>query len=131
VDAGVVMNIRENLDTYLFGDEAGGGVKPTERYASFDYCYNYFQSFREQQNIPGLASPEQMQTSCLQIAFYLASWGMLRASSFLLRKSAKYYEPLIEGIVQFPQNIWDIDVDLLVHDMAGKGRGIGQQEALE
>lgn len=105
------MNIQENLDTYGSGGKNSSGLKPTERYASFDYCYNYFQSFREQNNIPRLASPEHIQTSCIQIAFYLASWGMLRASSFLLQKSAKHYEPLIQGIVQFSPRIWDIDVD--------------------
>jgi hypothetical protein len=105
------VNIQKNLGIYLHGDETSGGLKPTERYASFDYCYNYFQSFREQNNIPTLAARDQMQISCLQIAFYLASWGMLRASSFLLQKSAKHYEPLIEAIVNFPRNVWDIDVD--------------------
>lgn len=105
------MNIQANLEQYLSGDETSGGVKPTERYASFDYCYNYFQSFREQHSLPALIAPEHIQTSCLHLAFYLASWGMLRASSFLLQKSARYYIPLIEGIVAFPPAIWDIDVD--------------------
>src|SRR5688572_13668190 len=105
------MNIQENLNIYRSGDKSSGGLKPTERYASFDYCYNYFQSFREQNNIPGLADPDHIQTSCLHIAFYLASWGMLRASSFLLQKSAKHYELLIQGIVDFPPSIWNIDVD--------------------
>jgi hypothetical protein len=76
-----------------------------------DYSYNYFQSFREQNKVHEIAAREHLQTSCLQIAFYLASWGMLRASSFLLQKSAKYYVPLIEGIASFPSAIWDIDVD--------------------
>jgi hypothetical protein len=105
------MDIQHNLDAYLYGDERRGGVRPNERYASFDYCYNYFQSFRERQNIPDIASRELMQTSCLQIGFYLASWGMLRASSFLLQKSVRHYEPLIEGVAQFPVGIWEIDVD--------------------
>lgn len=56
---------------------------------------------------------------------YLSTWGMLRGSSVLLQKSAKFYEPLIriiagkkvkiddskrtiEGI---NQKIWNIDVD--------------------
>jgi hypothetical protein len=52
-----------------------------------------------------------MQTSCLHIGFYLASWGMLRGSSFLLEKSIKCYEPLISSIAKFDKRIWDIDVD--------------------
>ena len=34
-----------NLRRYL------EGRNPNERYASFDYCFNYFQSFRESGNI--------------------------------------------------------------------------------
>jgi hypothetical protein len=78
---------------------------PTDRYASFDYCYYYFRQ----------SSPESllsdMEKSCLVIGFYLASWGMLRGSSFLLNKSIKYYEPLIKYISTLDKEIWNIDVD--------------------
>ncbi len=78
---------------------------PTDRYASFDYCYYYFLK----------SSPESllsdMEKSCLVIGFYLASWGMLRGSSFLLNKSVKYYEPLIKYISTLDKEIWNIDVD--------------------
>ena len=36
---------------------------------------------------------------------------MLRGSSFLLSKSTKFYEPVIESIVLFEPSIWDVDVD--------------------
>ena len=39
--------------------------RPDARYASFDYCYNYFQAFREQGRVADLAAPENMQVSCL------------------------------------------------------------------
>jgi len=39
--------IESNILKYIHGDQKSGGLKPTERYASFDYCFNYFQSFRE------------------------------------------------------------------------------------
>lgn len=117
------MDIRSNIETYLAGDGSSGGLQPTERYASFDYCYNYFQSFREQGRVHDLAAPEHIQASCLQLGFYLASWGMLRATSFLLQKSVKHYEPLIREVATFPPAIWDIDVDRytdatisLIHD---------------
>ena len=89
----------------LFHDEC----TPEHRYASFDYCYNYFQdSTSEELEV-------DMEKSCLELAFYLASWGMLRGSSFLLQKSIKYYEPLIEYIIHLKREehaIWDIDVDV-------------------
>ena len=82
-----------------------------ERYASFDYCFNYFQSFREQGEISKLASPAQIHESCLHLGFYLASWGMLRGSSFLLGKSVKVYEALIGTIASTNPILWEIDVN--------------------
>ena len=53
------------------------------RYASFDYCFNYFRNFNEQDRLSELKSKENMQMSCLQIGFFLASWGMFRGKSHL------------------------------------------------
>lgn len=79
------------------------------RYASFDYCYNYFYSFRN--NPKELSSNENMQNSCLQLGFYLASWGMMRGSSFLLGKSAKYLESVINIVSNQPSELWSIDLN--------------------
>jgi hypothetical protein len=78
---------------------------PTDRYASFDYCYHYFH--------PTTANDllGEIEKSCLSLGFYLASWGMLRGSSFLLNKSVKYYEPLIRFIAGLDYSVWDIDAD--------------------
>ena len=77
----------------------------TDRYASFDYCYHYFH--------PTTANDllGEIEKSCLSLGFYLASWGMLRGSSFLLSRSVKYYEPLIRYIAGLDSSVWDIDVD--------------------
>lgn len=78
------------------------------RYASFDYCYNYFNNI---QNKSELTAPENLEKSCLHLGFYLSSWGMIRASSFLLQKSLKFYVPVIRWIAnECPENIWNIDV---------------------
>lgn len=85
---------------------------PDERDASFDYCYNYFRGFsKTSERIKMLADKENLQMSCLQLGFYLASWGMLRGSSFLLQKSAKHYIPLINAISEMKPKLWEIDVD--------------------
>lgn len=55
---------------------------PNQRYSSFDYCYNYFYSFYKVNKISELANEKNLQNSCLQLGFYLASWGMFRPSSF-------------------------------------------------
>lgn len=105
------MNTQENIDLFLNGFGKNKGRQANERYASFDYCYNYFQSFRERNQIEKLKDNENIQTSCLHISFYLASWGMLRGSSYLLEKSAKHYEQLIQEIATFDKKIWEIDID--------------------
>jgi hypothetical protein len=101
--------VKENLANFKNGliktkDE---GREPWARYASFDYCFNYFQDFENKNEI---ANSINIQNSCLHLAFYLASWGMLRGSSFLLQKSIKFYEPLINYISKKDCNFWKIDV---------------------
>ena len=106
------MNIEGNIRRFMEGDnDKDKGRKPLERYASFDYCFNYFQWFKEENRIKELSSDKNIEQSCLQLAFYLASWGMYRGSGFILSKSVKFYEDLIKEISEFDSDIWDIDVD--------------------
>lgn len=84
---------------------------PEHRYSSFDYCYGYFQSFRKNKN--KIADSEHLEMSCLQLAFYLASWGMYRGSTFLSKNtSSKFFIPLIKWLaMDCPDEIWKIDVN--------------------
>jgi hypothetical protein len=43
---------------------------PATRYASFDYCFNYFQDARDAQETAGLARGDQLELSCLHLGFY-------------------------------------------------------------
>ena len=90
-----MIEIAQNVAHFVEGRGKSRGRQPSERYASFDYCFNYFQSFQERRIVRKLASARYMELSCLQLGFYLASWGMLRGSSFLLEKSAPFYRRLI------------------------------------
>jgi len=103
--------VEANLREYLYGDSARSGRAPQERYSSFDYCFNYFQSFRDEGRSRELASPEHLQSSCLQLGFYLASWGMFRGSSRLLEKSARFLEPVIRAVASSPSDLWEIDAN--------------------
>ena len=98
-------NIEANLEQYL------GDRTPTARYASFDYCFNYFQSHRETGRLEALVDGRGLQLSCLHLGFYLASWGMLRGSAQLLQLSAKSFIPVVERIASTPEDIWKIDAD--------------------
>ena len=97
------MHLDANLRKYL------DGRKPSERYASFDYCFNYFQSFRESRDVSALASPANVQLSCLQLGFYLASWGMFRGSAELLQKSARNLIPVLEVVARTETFLWELD----------------------
>lgn len=83
---------------------------PTDRYASFDYCYHYFRNSSSEDIL------KNMEKSCLVIGFYLASWGMLRGSSFLLNHSVKYYEPLVKYIASLDESVWNIDVQTYTNE---------------
>ncbi len=100
------MDISINISAYLKDRD------PELRYASFDYCFNYFRLFYEKSKVEELASNEYLQLSCLQLGFYLASWGMFRGSAFLLQKSVKHFEALIKEIDSMDTLLWEIDVDV-------------------
>ncbi len=100
------MDVSQNISAYL------KDRNPELRYASFDYCFNYFKSFHENDKVEEIASQDNLQMSCLQLGFYLASWGMLRGSTFLLQKSVKHFEALIKEIASMDTSQWEIDVDV-------------------
>ena len=105
------MDVKKSIDQFLEGNGKNKGRKPDERYASFDFCYNYFYSFYKESRVNEIANEKKIQTSCLQLGFYLASWGMMRGSSFLLEKSVRNYQKLIIAISKMNPKLWEIDAD--------------------
>ena len=66
--------------------------KDNHRYLSWEHCYEHFYLARnESPNVDYLS---------LQLAFYLASWGMYRGSSFLLQCDYKVHIPAVEEILK-------------------------------
>lgn len=101
--AATAVDVESNVRIYL------GDRDAMIRCRSFGYCYNCFQAYRESDDVKSLAAPAEMQLSCLQLEFYLASCGMLRSSSILLRKSSQHYVPAFQAIAHTPTDVWDID----------------------
>lgn len=67
---------------------------PHGRYLSWEHCYKVFLENRD-------ANDEQaINHLALHLAFYLASWGMYRGSSFLLQKDYKVHIPVVKIIQQ-------------------------------
>lgn len=66
---------------------------PNGRFRSWEHCYKAFHDARDNP----AADPDYLS---LMLAFYLASWGMYRGSSFLLQKDYKVHTPVVEEILQ-------------------------------
>ena len=54
--------------------------------------------------------------SCLQLGFFLASWGMMRGSADLLQRSVRELLPVVEVIAQEPKATWSFDVQSYTDD---------------
>ena len=63
------------------------------RSLSWEHCYRVFRDARTD------PSPDYDYLS-LHLAFYLASWGMYRGSSFLLQKDYKVLVPIVEEVLK-------------------------------
>ncbi|MBQ7417459.1 MAG: hypothetical protein IJV18_05115 [Acidaminococcaceae bacterium] len=69
-------------------------VDPNARYRSWEHCYKCFHDALA--NYPNVNN----DYLCLHLAFYLASWGMYRGSSFLLQKDYKIHAPVVEELLK-------------------------------
>ena len=66
---------------------------PHHRYRSWEHCYHFFQEHRT------AGKEEILDQMCLQLAWYLASWGMLR-NSFLFQKDYLFHRPAVEFLLE-------------------------------
>ena len=66
---------------------------PHGRYLSWQHCYNAFTTNR------GGLDENTFDYLALHLAFYLASWGMYRGSSFLLQKDYKVHIPVVKILI--------------------------------
>ncbi len=106
-----VAALRDGVDITLHARRYLQGRRDTARYASFDYCFNYFQSFHDECRLPALTEGGQLEMSCLQLGFYLASWGMFRGKAALLQHSAKSLGAAVRVVAAAPEAVWRADAD--------------------
>lgn len=83
----VDLIIKSSTEFYndLKADENG-------RYRSWEHCYLHFIKARNKGNV-------DYDYLSLQLAFYLASWGMYRGSSFLLQKDYRVHIPVVKELL--------------------------------
>ena len=99
------MDIKKSVNKFL------NNRNLNDRYSSFDFCYNYFYSFYKNNTLTELSNNSNIELSCHKLWFYLASWWMMRWSSFLLRKSVSHYKNVIIAISKMPKDYWEIDIN--------------------
>lgn len=80
------------------------------RYLSWEHCYKVFKEFHNKESITNA----DIEYLSLHLAFYLASWGMLRGSSFLLQKDYKVHTDIVKELYKPCYNsLWGIKYEEL------------------
>ena len=110
--------IHEKISAY-YGDIAGD---QHHRYRSWEHCYRYFREVTPS----GIAA--QRNHAALQLAFYLASWGMYRGSTFLLQHAYTVHLGVVDCLVlprfaalwerEFGADVSDVDLLPVILDAA-------------
>ena len=79
----------------LAGERYFGDMQqdPHARYLSWEHCYAFFQENRFH------PSEQTLDFLCLHLAWYLASWGMLRGGAFLLQKDYRIHMPVVQRLI--------------------------------
>ena len=81
-------------------------VNENARYLSWEHCYKVFQEAHKK---PDLTDTDIDYLS-LHLAFYLASWGMYRGSSFLLQMDYKVHIDIVQELFKSRyNNLWRIN----------------------
>lgn len=66
------------------------------RYFSWEHCYEVFHNAQKQK----AQNKNELDYLSLHLAFYLASWGMYRGSSFLLQKDYRVHIDAVKIILK-------------------------------
>ena len=95
---GIIMEPIKSMDTVDRIIEAANSFykelqeDKNARFRSWEHCYKSFHDARNKVAV-------DRDYLCLHLAFYLASWGMYRGSSFLLKKDYKVHEPVVKELL--------------------------------
>lgn len=83
------------------------------RYKSWEHCHDYFITHKDD------VTEDTIDLMCLHLAFYLASWGMLRGSSFLLQKDYKIHSNAVKIMLDKKYEIlWNCEPEILESENA-------------
>ncbi len=78
------------------------------RYKSWEHCHNFFVSIKDKK-----LTNEELDLAQLHLAFYLASWGMYRGSSFVLQKDYTIFKEIVNILLSNKYStLWNIEKNL-------------------
>ena len=82
---------KESIKTFIKeqAKKFHNSAKDNHRFLSWEHCYSFFLNNKE-----NLKDDASIDLAALNLAFYLASWGMYRGSSFLLQYDYKIFIPM-------------------------------------
>ena len=96
---------RTDIGKLIRGWEKEGNGDPHGRFRSWEHCYRFF---REKKRA-GIAN--QKELAALHLAFFLASWGMYRGSTFILQRAYTVHIGAVEVLTdrRFSE-LWEKEV---------------------
>lgn len=95
------MNISKNVKKFY----ESLNVIEDHRYKSWEHCYRYFKRIHEKDSLTN----EEFDLAQLHLAFYLASWGMYRGSSFILQKDYTIFKNIVRILLSKKYFLlWDL-----------------------
>lgn len=113
------------------------------RYMSWEHCYEHFQESYSKVIIGGSIDEREIDSLALWLAWYLASWGMYRGSSDLLRHNYevhcgairllldKRWKPLNNIECQcWNDDLWELLEELRGKMVAGYGKNVSLTDTL-
>lgn len=100
----VLLTLSKAYDS--FGLSKSGELH--SRYKSWEYCHKVFLESHNKKYED--LTEDDFDYLALNLAFFLASWGMYRGSSFLLQRDYKTHIPAVKIIMEEKYDIlWDFD----------------------
>lgn len=101
------IHIQEKINRYYKPIESSVSGGPNTRYKSWEWCHKAF--LKEKRKREKGQDPDYDLLS-LHLAFYLASWGMYRGSTFLLQRDYKAHERVVKEVLDPRyEPLWDFD----------------------
>lgn len=89
---------------------------PNHRYKSWEHCYNFFKKIKNKE-----INEEELDLAQLHLAFYLASWGMYRGSSFILQKDYTIFKKIVQEILKEKYSLlWNVEKNINQKEEMGR-----------